>query len=163
MINKIVSVLLAVSLFSLPAFAGEIASPEQIFKQKVAAAKTNIQSINPGTLRSWIAEDKDFILVDVREGDEVNAIKINAEEFMAIPRGVIEVKAPRMIKELDTTLVLYCLKGSRGALATAALKELGYSNVFNLESGILGWIKEGYAVENMFGTFEMKDYVSNYK
>ena len=163
MLKKVFFILAAVALLTTPALGAESLTPEQLFKKNVGMVKKEIKSINAETLESWIKEDNDFTLVDVREAGEVAAVKISADEFMNVPRGVIEIKVARKIKELDTTLVLYCLKGSRGAMATKALMDIGYTNVYNLDGGILNWIKEGKSVSNMFGAFTMQNYVSNYK
>ncbi|MBU0944522.1 MAG: rhodanese-like domain-containing protein [Proteobacteria bacterium] len=163
MFQKIIVVLVAVTLLATPAFSEEQVTPEQRFKQSIEAIQSGIKSIDPETLAAWIENERDFILVDVREANEVEALQIQAEDSMAVPRGVIEVKLSRKIKDLDTKLVLYCLKGDRGMLATKALTDIGYTNAYNLDGGILNWIKEGRKVSNMFGSFEMKDYVSNFK
>ncbi len=163
MFQKVIVFLVAVTLLAAPAFAEDKITPEQRFKKSIKAIMPEIKSIDHATLATWIKDDNDFILVDVREAKEVAAIKIQADEYMTVPRGVLEITMSRKIEELDTTLVIYCLKGGRGALSTKALKDIGYTNVYNLKGGILNWIKEGHQVSNMFGSFEMKDYVSNYK
>jgi rhodanese-related sulfurtransferase len=163
MLKKVTIIFAAVTLLTTPAFGADPLTPEQLFKKNIGIVKKQIKSINAATLESWIKEDNDFTLVDVREAGEVAAAKISADEFMAIPRGVIEVKLSRKIKELDTTLVIYCLKGGRGAMTTKTLTDLGYTNVYNLDGGILNWIKEGKTVSNMFGSLNMQNYVSNYK
>ena len=49
---------------------------------------------------------------------------------LLIPRGVLEFASPDNIS-VDATVVVYCKNGFRAALAGAALKQLGYSDVFN--------------------------------
>ena len=39
----------------------------------------------------------------------------------------------------DTPIVVYCGGGSRAALAGKTLKEIGFTNVQNLEGGFRGW------------------------
>lgn len=163
MFKKAIIFLVSLTFLVSPAVAGVDVTSEQRFKKSIGALKPETKSIDPATLAEWIEEEEDFILVDVREANEVAALKIQADEYMAVPRGVIEVTMSRKIKELDTKMVLYCLKGSRGTLATKALTDIGYTDVHNLEGGILNWIKQGQQVSNMFGTFQLKDYVSNFK
>ncbi len=43
--------------------------------------------------------------------------------------------------------MLYCAPGARSALAAKSLKEMGYTNVANMEGGIKGWKENGYEVE----------------
>jgi rhodanese-related sulfurtransferase len=43
----------------------------------------------------------------------------------------------------DASLVLYCHSGARSAQGCAFLMTRGYSNVYNLRGGILGWAQSG--------------------
>lgn len=136
----------------------------QVLNDKVTAAKADIQSIDNKTLHSWMEEgEKEFVLLDIREPGEVSAAKIVADELMEIPRGLVEFVFTKKITNHDTPVVVYCKKGSRGALTASTLKELGYKNVYNLEGGILKWISEGYPVSNFFGEFEVKNFESNFE
>lgn len=46
----------------------------------------------------------------------------------------------------DVPIITYCLKGPRGLLAGYQLQKMGFSNVKNLEGGILTWLKEGRVI-----------------
>lgn len=123
----------------------ETITPDQILKNKISTAKASIQSIDSLTLKNWIIEEgKEFLLLDVREPGEISAGKIEADDYLAIPRGLVEMQFIRKVKDLSKPVVVYCLKGSRGALATQALGELRYKNVYNLQGGLLSWIAEGH-------------------
>jgi rhodanese-related sulfurtransferase len=43
-------------------------------------------------------------------------------------------------------ILVYCLSGSRSALAMQILNENNYEKVFNLLGGIRAWIDSGYPV-----------------
>lgn len=154
---------IAVSLaLSGTAFAEKAKTPGELFKMQVMEINKTINSLDSATLMKWLDDDKEFILLDVRETKEVSAAKIDADNYMAIPRGVLEMQFIRKIKELDKPVVVYCLKGSRGALATQALTQLGYTNIHNLKGGFLAWIEAGYPVTNFLGEFELKNFDSNF-
>ncbi len=115
------------------------------------------------TLKNWITDEgTEFLLLDVREPGEISAGKIEADDYLAIPRGLIEMQFIRKVKDLNKPVVIYCLKGSRGALATQALGELGYKNVYNLQGGLLSWIAEGHPVSNFSGEFQLDNFDSNF-
>lgn len=146
------------------AVAGEQLTPAQILKNRIAQANANITSIDSLTLRTWIDDgEKDFLLLDVREPGEVSAGKIEAEESMAIPRGLVEMQLIRKVTDLNRPIVVYCLKGSRGALTADTLKSMGYTNIYNLKGGLLEWIAEGHPVNNFFGEFTLEDFESNFE
>jgi rhodanese-related sulfurtransferase len=163
--KTIIAGLLGLSLIATGAVASETETmtPEMMVKKRVADARANTTGIDNTTLRQWIDEgEKDFILLDVREPGEVTAGKIEADEYMAVPRGLVEFQVTKKVKDLDMPLVVYCLKGGRGALVAETLVKLGYTNVYNLSNGIHGWIQEGHPVSNFFGEFEVDNFDSNF-
>lgn len=87
-------------------------------------------SISADTL---MAEMDSAFLLDVREADEY------AEGF--IP-GAVHVPVRDVAKNLhllpafDQRIIVYCASGHCGALATMALKMLGYEDVVNLRGGV---------------------------
>ncbi len=121
-------------------------------KAMVAEAKKEIKSISPKELHKMIQDEEDFLLIDVREGSEVNAGKIDHLDFKAIPGGLLPFKAKAL--KTDKKIVVYCKVGGRGALGTKLLKDLGFTNVYNLKGGIKGWLKAGYSVENCLGSLK---------
>lgn len=164
MLKKMTSVIAACLLLNTGLCMADHLDSSQVVKDKIAAAKASIQSIDNKTLNSWIEDgEKEFVLLDIREPGEVSAAKIVADESMDIPRGLVEFVFTKKITDHDMPVVVYCKKGGRGALAAATLKELGYKNVYNLEGGILKWITEGYPVSNFFGEFEVKNFESNFQ
>ena len=101
-----------------------------------------------------IKYEKDFILLDVRDPNELSAGYIDAGEYMKISRGKLEfaaIKNKRLPQ--DRTIVVFCKSGSRGALATQLLREYGYKKVYNLLGGLEGWIEAGFTIETPLGTF----------
>ena len=135
-------------------------NPEKINQQKYDRLIEKIISIEVTTLKSWIENKKDFILIDVREPDETNAVKITAENSMEIPRGVIEFYFPQLVPNKEATVVIYCSHGWRSAMVTDIIYQYGYKNIYNLKNGIYAWIEAGYRVDNFYGTFEMKEFES---
>lgn len=99
---------------------------------------------------------------------------VNAEEFSAaISSGqptIIDVRTPAefseghiedavlidlssatFIKDVqalprDSAYAVYCRSGNRSATATAAMRELGFTNIVELGGGILEWSASGYPV-----------------
>lgn len=135
----------------------------QLLKEQVAKAKAKIEIMDTKTLKSWIDEgEKDFVLLDIREPNEVSAAKIETDGTMAIPRGLVEFVFTKKVTDHNKPVVVYCKAGGRGALTAAALKDLGYKNVYNLDGGILKWISEGHPVNNFFGEFEVTNFDSNF-
>ncbi len=156
------SIILLVVILAAPVIAICGGTPEEINQQKHNRVMAQIRSIDVATLKSWIENKKDFILLDVREPDEINAAKIVAENSRDIPRGVVEFIFPRLVPDKETTVVIYCSHGKRSAAVTDIINEYGYKNIYNLKDGIFAWVKAGYQVANFYGTFEMKNFESKF-
>jgi rhodanese-related sulfurtransferase len=153
MLKKLI-IAIMITAFAMTAVAAEENSIAANMKKFVKHQKEIAPKIDAKTLKSWMEEKKDFLLLDVRTAKEVGAINIYAEKIATFPRGVVEFYFTKKHKDPNQTIVVYCKAGARGAIVTNRLKELGYNNVLNLVGGIKGWMKAGYEVENFMGTFK---------
>jgi rhodanese-related sulfurtransferase len=90
--------------------------------------------------KGFTANQKKFLIIDVREGNEIKETG-TIDGALNIPRGLIEMKLVPGSDGLnpDTPIVVYCGGGSRASLAGKTLKEIGFSDVQNLEGGFRGW------------------------
>lgn len=99
---------------------------------------------------------ENMVLIDVREGDEFASGVIPAKTVFTIPRGKLEFAVDDKLVDLsDHQIVCYCLKGARGLMAAKTLKDLGFSNVVNLEGGIESWVNAGKEIKNYLGYFTL--------
>jgi rhodanese-related sulfurtransferase len=113
--------------------------PMPEFIQLVDEAKKEIQEIGPADLKRMRESSEDFILLDVREPDEVARGTISGA--IPIPRGMVDVNIDRVTTDKDKKLVLYCGGGSRSALAGWMLKKMGFRNVISLAGGYRDWMQ----------------------
>jgi rhodanese-related sulfurtransferase len=82
------------------------------------------------------ASGDDFVLLDVREPNEVSVCEIGGQ---LIPLGVLGER----MSELDPSahIVVHCHVGGRSAAAVNALRGAGFENTWNLQGGIRAWIQ----------------------
>jgi rhodanese-related sulfurtransferase len=119
-------------------------------EQLVDEAKRRIRSAPPEAVADTVLSGR-LLVVDVREPDEFE--KGHIPGAVNIPRGWLEFKAdptcPAYEQRIapDKPILVTCAIGGRSALAAAALQELEYTNVTNLEDGFEAWKTAGYAVE----------------
>jgi len=117
--------------------------------QMLEAANAVVPRITPAQAAEMIAKGN-TVVIDVREPGELNAGKVAGA--INIPRGMLEFQvdpqSPRFHGNLalDKNVILYCASGGRAALAGKTLKEMGYSNVYNV-GGFKNWADSGGAVE----------------
>jgi rhodanese-related sulfurtransferase len=108
-----------------------------------------IMEISVNDLNAKIDNGEDFLLIDVRQKNEYQNVSIPGA--LNIPRGLLEFKIRdndfweeefMYTPEDDDEIVVYCKLGDRGALSAYALQQLGFTNVRNLNGGIVNWDPE---------------------
>ncbi len=105
----------------------------------------SIHEINPEELRRYIREhnEKDFLVVDVRQPDEYEEGHIPGARLLPLPELVRKMET--LPSGLD--LVFYCHNGGRSMAASLMVEEeFGAAGIYNLNGGILSW--DGATAEN---------------
>ena len=119
----------------------------------VKKAKSEIEELSVEEVKREISEGS-TILIDIRDFRE-RLLEGTIPGAVSAPRGMIEwwfdPDSPYHKEEFtfDQRYVLFCSLGWRSALATSALKGLGFSNVAHLEQGFTGWVDSDQTVEKV--------------
>ena len=98
--------------------------------------------INVNELQSML-KDKDFVLVNVHipfEGDIPNT-------DVSLPYDQIAQSLDQLPADKNTRIVLYCRSDRMSTIASETLVGLGYTNVYNLDGGMIAWENAGLALE----------------
>ncbi len=82
------------------------------------------------------AGTKDYVLLDVREGYERAEFNIGG---IHIPLGELMASFDKLAPHKDQEIIVYCRSGKRSMMAQQLLQQSGFSNVRNLEGGMLAW------------------------
>src|ERR1700759_2644925 len=97
-----------------------------------------MKSITVKELKKMIDKSEDFQLVDVREQSEYDAANLKGT---FIPLATVPQNVSKISK--DKKVVVHCRSGKRSANAISFLENNhGFSNLYNLEGGILAYKKE---------------------
>ena len=118
-------------------------------KDMMAAAHSVVEKIDVARAQELVANGA--LLLDIRDSSELAATG-KAAGSLHVPRGSLEFaaapdsQAKRPDFELDRPVVLFCAAGGRAALAGKMLKDLGYSEVYNM-GGFKDWVEAGGAIE----------------
>ena len=115
------------------------------YQELVAEAKARTEQTDVESVHAALNDGKDVTVVDVREPDEWADAHLPEARF--IPRGLLEHEAADQLPDRDARIVIHCASGRRSALAAKSLKEMGYTNVANMEGGINAWREKGYETE----------------
>ncbi|HEX3810231.1 MAG TPA: rhodanese-like domain-containing protein [Rhizomicrobium sp.] len=121
-------------------------------KQMMEAANAAVPKITPDEAKAKMARG-DVLVVDVRDAPEVQASG-KVAGAVNVSRGMLEFRAdpdsPYHDKNFakDKTVFVYCASGGRSALSGKVLKDMGYTNVYNM-GGFKDWAESGGAVEKV--------------
>jgi molybdopterin/thiamine biosynthesis adenylyltransferase len=110
----------------------------------LAEARREIPELTVEEVAERRKRGEEFILLDVREKDEVRTGYI--EGAVSVPRGFLEFQVAGKVPETDKEVVVYCAGGARSLLAAKAMRDMGYERVSSLAGGITRWKDAGYAV-----------------
>lgn len=101
----------------------------------------SIKEIDAHQLAQWV-EDASHALrvIDVRQMEEIAMGTVPKAE--ALPLHTLPAKVQDLSKQ--EKLVVVCRSGARSAQACMFLQQQGFTNVFNLRGGMMGWVQSGF-------------------
>lgn len=152
----ITTLFLAIALASSQLMALNIGAVKDLLR----SAHRMVDTISAVELKHMIDDDEEFILIDIREPDQLQRGEIYYFDLHKITRGYLEFKIEPLVPDKRTPIVVYCCTGKRSILAAQRLQEMGYHNVRSLEGGIQGWVESGMPLDTAYGemVFLPEDY-----
>lgn len=94
-------------------------------------------NINTQQLKDRLAAGEEtFVLLDVRETYEREEFNIGG---LHIPLGDLGASMDKLAPHRESEVIVYCRSGKRSAMAQALLQQAGFSNVRNLEGGMMAY------------------------
>ena len=106
------------------------------------AQQAELEQISP--IRAKLMVRNGSLLVDVREKNEVAALAYDVVNIINIPLSELESKLAEIPK--DKHLIIACRSGKRSQKAANILIDNGYTDLANLDGGILAWQKKNLEV-----------------
>ena len=84
--------------------------------------------------------EKDFVLIDVREPNEYEIVKIPGA--VLIPKNEFLMGDALTKMPIDKQIVLHCKAGTRSAEVLAAVKGAGFKDAIHVGGGVLAWVNQ---------------------
>lgn len=128
-------------------------------QQLISEAKHNINEVTVAELATYLEQNPEPRLIDVREPAEFAQGHIAGA--INYPRGVLEMQlanhpavaasgcaADVALTELARQpLYLICRSGGRSALAAESLQRMGFNDVYSVAGGMQGWLDANLATQ----------------
>jgi len=99
--------------------------------------KNSMKEISVQELKELKDQNAEFQLIDVREPFEYEVSHLDG---INIPLSGVIIESDKIKK--DVPVVIHCRSGKRSAQAILLLEQEGYTNLSNLQGGILAWKEE---------------------
>ena len=102
-----------------------------------------IPEITPAEVDAKRQAGEDFLLVDVREANELMMANLGSDViFMPLSELAakrLDAVPDEVSADKDAEVVVFCHHGARSAQVAAFLKASGWTNVLNMQGGIHQW------------------------
>lgn len=108
-------------------------------------ASRSPQGLPEVTAQEVLAQQDKLSLVDVREPPEWTDDLGHASSATLVPLSTWPAGAAKI--DRSKPVVVVCRSGGRSARAAALLMQSGVSEVYNLQGGMMAWVRAGLPVE----------------
>ena len=99
-------------------------------------------NVTPSELNTMLS-NKDFVFINVHIPFAGNIVATD----LSIPYDQIEQTLAKLPADKKAKIVLYCRSGRMSAIAAETLVKLGYTNIWNLDGGMVAWEQAGYEIQ----------------
>ena len=103
------------------------------------------KNVSAKDFQQLIQDNSNAILLDVRTPNEVAQGIIKNADIIDFYDPEFKTKLDKLDK--SKPVLIYCHSGRRSGIAMSTLRELGFSEIYNLQGGILEWSEAGLAIE----------------
>jgi rhodanese-related sulfurtransferase len=104
----------------------------------------NYMDISVTELQQKLHSGESFVFIDVREPYEYEEFNLGAQ---LMPLGEVMNRAWELEEHKNHEIVVHCRSGKRSGMAQQMLQAAGFTNVRNVEGGVLAWIDTFGAVK----------------
>jgi rhodanese-related sulfurtransferase len=103
-----------------------------------------MKNITVEELKKKMDSGEPINLIDCREPNEYEEANLGGK---LVPLGKIQTMQIEDLEHLrDEEVIVHCRSGKRSMMACMVLDQMGFTNTYNLEGGILAW-QEKYGKE----------------
>ncbi len=108
---------------------------------RIQTDRGSYTNLKPAELKAMLS-NKDFFLVDTHIPPDGRLPETDAR----IPFDQVEQQISKFPADRDAKIVLTCRSGRMSSEASQTLVGLGYTNIYNLDGGMIAWRELGYEI-----------------
>ena len=108
---------------------------------QVQTGSGSYTNLKPSELKTML-DSKDFFLVDTHIPPEGRL----PETDLRVPFDQVDQQIAKFPSDKNAKIVLTCRSGRMSSEASQTLVGLGYTNVYNLDGGMVAWKQAGYEI-----------------
>jgi len=112
----------------------------------ITSIKGEIELISPQQVYDAIYKDRSIQLIDVRTPEEFKGNHLKGAQNICVTSDDFKEKVKMLDK--NKPVYVYCNRGGQSAQAAIALKELGFTKIYDMEGGILLWEENKLELSN---------------
>lgn len=101
------------------------------------SSKIIVESIDPNTFSEKLQTSSNAQLIDVRTPEEFNSKHLENAVNIDYNGANFDTEIAKLDKTKPT--FVYCLSGGRSSSAVAKMQELGFTELYNMEGGMMKW------------------------
>ena len=128
---------------------------KKTFNDFVEESRQELEIIDSKTLDILIKEEKDLVILDVNDKEEVEqrgrvkgAVNVSLGTlFYKADENVPENFKDSRIQDRNKKVVVTCSLGLCAAIGGKLLKDMGFKDVALLDGGVTKWKEDGYELE----------------
>jgi adenylyltransferase/sulfurtransferase len=121
-------------------FAPQPAAAPAPYRETITRTRpmSEVPEMTVAELKQKLDAGEPVTIIDVREPHEWDIANLEPHGSRLIPQGQVAERAEAEIPR-EGTVVIHCRSGARSGKAVEYLQTQGWSNLYNLKGGILGW------------------------
>jgi len=100
-------------------------------------AKSTSESLAPNAFSEKLKATSEAQLIDVRTPEEFNSKHLDNAQNIDYNGSDFDTEIAKLDKNKPT--FVYCLSGGRSSSAVAKMQEMGFTELYNLEGGMMKW------------------------
>jgi rhodanese-related sulfurtransferase len=118
--------------------------PSKDFGEKIQVVH-RVAEMHPEELHARQQRGEKIVLLDSRTPEEHRRATIPGGR--SAPNGEVALHITDLAPDSETTVVVHCAGRTRSIVGARLLQRMGYSNVFDLRNGTMGWMMAGLELE----------------